>query len=159
LVANDDFEEFQRRRKAVTDTVKAAEKTRLPESLIASHAVAAGTTVECALRRPEVHYKDVAGWLPPLSPELGERVAIEIKYRGYVRRQEQEIERARRDEALPIPERLEFGQLSGLSLEAREKWSRQRPRTLGAASRIPGVTPADVAILAVHLRRPQQLSA
>ncbi|MBV8689785.1 MAG: tRNA uridine-5-carboxymethylaminomethyl(34) synthesis enzyme MnmG, partial [Candidatus Eremiobacteraeota bacterium] len=159
LVGKDDFEKFLQRRKAVTEAVRTAEKTRLPESLIASQAIAAGTTVECALRRPEVRYTDVAGWLPPLSAELGERVAIEIKYRGYVRRQEQEIERARRDEALPIPERLEFGQLSGLSLEAREKWSRQRPRTLGAASRIPGVTPADVAILAVHLRRPQQLSA
>ncbi|MBV9277625.1 MAG: tRNA uridine-5-carboxymethylaminomethyl(34) synthesis enzyme MnmG, partial [Candidatus Eremiobacteraeota bacterium] len=95
LVGKDDFEKFLQRRKAVTEAVRTAEKTRLPESLIASQAIAAGTTVECALRRPEVRYKDVAGWLPPLSPELGERVAIEIKYRGYVRRQEQEIERAR----------------------------------------------------------------
>ena len=65
--------------------------------------------------RPEVDFADVAGRLPAVSPEIGERVAIEVKYQGYVRRQEMEIERAGREEHLEIPERIEFVKLDALS--------------------------------------------
>jgi len=72
---------------------------------------------------------------------------------GYVRRQEIAIEKARRNETSLIPPTLEFATIAALSIEAREKLGAQRPRTLGAAGRIPGVTPADVAILSMYVER------
>ncbi|MBV9973612.1 MAG: tRNA uridine-5-carboxymethylaminomethyl(34) synthesis enzyme MnmG, partial [Candidatus Eremiobacteraeota bacterium] len=159
LVTDEDFEAFERRQETVRRLIALSRATRCPQREIAARKIAAGTTVEAVLRRPEVRFDHVADTLPPVSAEIGERVAIEVKYQGYVRRQELEIERASRDEGLRIPETLEFSSIAALSREAREKLARQRPRTLGAASRIPGVNPADVAILSVHLRRPRPLSA
>ncbi|MBV9972045.1 MAG: tRNA uridine-5-carboxymethylaminomethyl(34) synthesis enzyme MnmG, partial [Candidatus Eremiobacteraeota bacterium] len=159
LVTDEDFEAFERRQQTVRRLIALSRVTRCPQPEIAARKVPAGTTVEAVLRRPEVRFDHVADTLPPVSAEIGERVAIEVKYQGYVRRQELEIERASREESLRIPETLEFSSIAALSREAREKLARQRPRTLGAASRIPGVNPADVAILSVHLRRPRPLSA
>ncbi|MBV8727892.1 MAG: tRNA uridine-5-carboxymethylaminomethyl(34) synthesis enzyme MnmG [Candidatus Eremiobacteraeota bacterium] len=153
LVSDADFEAFEQRQAQLRDSIEASERIRLHECEIACQTIPAGTTIGQALRRPELRFADVARWLPPVSAAIGERVEIEIKYRGYVRRQELEIDRASRDERLEIPERLNFAQLTALSREAREKLSRRRPRTLGAASRIPGVSAADVAVLSVHLKR------
>jgi len=88
-----------------------------------------------------------------IEREIGERVAIELKCAGYVRRQQVAIERALRDEAVTIPDDFAFDEVRALSREAREKLSRHRPRTLGAAGRVPGVTPADVAILSILLAK------
>jgi tRNA uridine 5-carboxymethylaminomethyl modification enzyme len=72
---------------------------------------------------------------------------------GYVRRQQEAIERAARDEAVTVPADLDYSAIRALSREGREKLDRTRPRTLGAARRIPGLTPTDVALLSVHLHR------
>ena len=72
---------------------------------------------------------------------------------GYVQRQETAIERAARDEAVLLPADLEYGAIRALSREAREKLDRIRPRTLGAAARIPGISPTDVALVSVHVHR------
>jgi tRNA uridine 5-carboxymethylaminomethyl modification enzyme len=78
-------------------------------------------------------------------------VEIHAKYEGYIDRQQQEVDKLRRMESRVIPDDFDFNEVKGLSYESREKLLRQRPRSIGQASRIPGVTPADVSILLVSL--------
>ena len=78
---------------------------------------------------------------------------MRAKYAGYIERQQDEIERARRNEETRLPEDLDYRQLTGLSHEVRQKLAEVRPATLGQAARIPGVTPAAVSILLVHLKK------
>jgi tRNA uridine 5-carboxymethylaminomethyl modification enzyme len=150
------FDAFVRRRAAIEAYIERAERTRLPELLINNSVMARGTSVADALRRPEIGFPDVADRLAA-DPEIGERATIEIKCAGYVRRQQALIERAERDEAVKIPDDLAFDDLAALSREAREKLTLHRPRTLGAAGRVPGVTPADVAILSVMIHRRERV--
>ncbi len=110
------------------------------------------------LRRPEVGLADVAPRLPQLAAlelDVDERecVEVEVKYAGYVERERLQVERMRRQERTEIPGDLDLGSLAGLANEAREKLARLRPRTLGAAGRIDGVRPPDVALLAIHVER------
>jgi tRNA uridine 5-carboxymethylaminomethyl modification enzyme len=109
------------------------------------------------LRRPEVKYVELItlpGVGPGVSdPAVAEQVEIQCKYAGYIERQQEEIHRNRRHEEMHLPPELDYGKVRGLSTEVREKLSRHRPTTLGQAGRIPGVTPAAVSLLLVHLKR------
>jgi tRNA uridine 5-carboxymethylaminomethyl modification enzyme len=110
------------------------------------------------LLRPEVGYADLEARHPELealalAPELAQAVEVELKYSGYVVRQEQNVERMRRQESLEIPDAIDYRTLGGLANEAKDKLSRLRPRTLGAAARIAGVRPPDVTLLAIHIER------
>ena len=109
------------------------------------------------LRRPELDYPTLMR-VPGLGPGLAdakaaEQVAIETKYSGYLGRQRDEIARHRRNEATAIPEGFDFAAVHGLSSEVRQKLERVRPQTMGQAQRIPGMTPAAVSLLLVHLER------
>ena len=130
---------------------------RLGISAIGGERFEAGATVADALRRPSLGFTEVAPFLSePLEAEIGERLAIEIKVEGYVRRELLAIEKAARTETVGIPEDLDYASIPQLSREAREKFAQQRPRTLGAAGRIPGATPSDIAILAVFVHKNRQ---
>lgn len=112
-------------------------------------------TVAEASRRPEVSFGSICNNLPNdirKSYSLVEKVLIEIKYEGYLRRQEQQLKRFKSMEELKIPESLDFGALKGLKKEAIEKLCRIKPLTLGQASRISGVSPGDIAVLMVYLK-------
>ncbi len=114
------------------------------------------TLLEKLICRPEVEAQHVALFLPEaLREQVGEealRVAVnDLKYAGYIESQRQLAEKLERMEARAIPEDLDFGQISGLSREIVEKLSRIRPRTLGQARRIPGMTPAALTLLNIHL--------
>ncbi len=115
------------------------------------------TTLSELLRRPEVDYPllmDLPGMGPGLPPgQAAEQVAIEAKYAGYLTRQLADIDRHRRYETLLLPESLDYQLVSGLSNEVRQKLAAARPATLGQASRLPGITPAAVSLLLVHLRK------
>jgi tRNA uridine 5-carboxymethylaminomethyl modification enzyme len=107
------------------------------------------------LRRPEISYRDVAGLVPPpvpLSPEAAEEVEVEIKYAGYIAKEEQLVRQMERLERRQLPEDLDYENIRALSNEAREKLTRIRPRTLGQAARIPGVSPADISVLLIYLK-------
>jgi tRNA uridine 5-carboxymethylaminomethyl modification enzyme len=109
------------------------------------------------LRRPEVSYETLMT-LPGAGPgledgEIARQVEIEHKYGGYIERQRQEIEHARRHEQTRLPEDLDYAAVAGLSIEERQKLARHRPMTLGEASRLSGVTPAAISLLLVHLKR------
>jgi tRNA uridine 5-carboxymethylaminomethyl modification enzyme len=121
------------------------------------------TLVE-VLRRPEVSLADLERERPEvaalgLEPDLREALEIEVKYAGYVARERDAVERARRQAEVEIPLELDYAALKGLANEARGKLERLRPRTLGAASRIAGVRPPDVALLAVHVERLRRTAA
>jgi len=108
------------------------------------------------LRRPEVGYNTVEVLSPPedeLCPGAKEQVEVLVKYDGYIRRQAKEVERLRQYEKKRIPEGFDYASLSGLSSEVVQKLEKVRPDTVGQAGRIPGVTPAAVAILLVALER------
>jgi tRNA uridine 5-carboxymethylaminomethyl modification enzyme len=147
LLPDDAFEAFERRRERLEDGLARAHVQRLRNA-----PDLAGSTVAAALRRPGLGPPDVAAEFACDSETL-ERVAIEIKLEGYVRRQRDAVARAKRDEDAAIPDDFLFAEVSALSREARDKFARYRPRSLGAAGRLPGVSPADVAILSVALHR------
>jgi len=124
------------------------------------------------LRRPGVGYDAVAAVAAAARPEAGvsretlrgecgavladqvlEQVEIATKYAGYIRKQEEEVERAAHYEHLKLPDELDYEAVTALSFEVRQKLSRHRPETLGQASRISGVTPAAVSLLLVHLKK------
>jgi tRNA uridine 5-carboxymethylaminomethyl modification enzyme len=113
-------------------------------------------TLEVLLRRPELVLDNLLFLSQPLanlSREAREQLEVAVKYEGYIQRQLEEVERFRRTEEVPFPKDFDFGKVSGLSAEVREKLVRVHPVNLGQAARIPGVTPAAVAILSVLLRR------
>jgi tRNA uridine 5-carboxymethylaminomethyl modification enzyme len=108
------------------------------------------------LRRPEVDYDLVAALAPPAAPcapGIAQQVQIEAKYAGYIEKQLVEVARFRRLEDRRIPSDLDYSLLVGLRAEAQETLTRVRPATVGQASRLAGVNPADISVLLVHLKR------
>jgi tRNA uridine 5-carboxymethylaminomethyl modification enzyme len=166
LIDDETWSAFTTRRDALTRARRHAETTRIGATALAASpdtnaagpntqpTLPQGATLADALRRPDVTVADVLDRFPAeIPPEIAARAEIEIKMEGYVRRQQQAIDRAARDEAVALPTGLDYATIRALSREAREKFERARPLTLGAASRIPGITPADVALVAVHVHR------
>ena len=98
----------------------------------------------------------VIGWGQGVTPMLAERLETEIKYAGYIARQDRMIRDMARREKTLIPEDFSYQELTGLTLEAREKLARIRPRSLGQAGRIPGVSPSDLAQLSIALAAAQK---
>jgi tRNA uridine 5-carboxymethylaminomethyl modification enzyme len=158
LVCDRRWERFLERRRAIQEARDRVGRTLFPAGFAFQGARGSVTLDRAAagpqwLRRPEVDYR-VAHQAPQwrdLDPLALRQVEIEEKYAGYIRRQQDEIERQRRLEGREIPPELDFAAINGLSSEAREKLSRVRPLNLGQAARIPGVTPADVSVLMVVL--------
>ncbi len=146
LLPDDDFERFCERRAALERAHERVRSTRMPRV-----AGVVGRSVGEYLRRPEVEFSEIAPLVPEIAPEIGERVEIDLKLEGYVGRVETAIARAARDEATVVPADFDFAAVRQLSREAREKFARHRPRSLGAASRISGITPADIGILTIVL--------
>ena len=115
-----------------------------------------GASAAELLRRPALRYTDIARMLPEnpdVTPFIAYCLETEIKYEGYIKRQQSQIGAVKRQEETPIPEDFDYAPLTGLRLEAREKLAKIRPRSVGQAARIPGVGPADVACLAVELAK------
>jgi tRNA uridine 5-carboxymethylaminomethyl modification enzyme len=134
---------------------KVAEIDRLLEHL-KNRRVRGGQTLEQWLRRPEVAWPqlcELAAGDPALetTPEVAEQVMLEVKYAGYVQRQATQIERFHRLESKPIPAHFDYDAVPQLRAEAREKLSRIRPTSIGQASRISGISPADLALLLIYL--------
>ena len=107
------------------------------------------------LARTEIGYGDILELCPPgvaLPSDVAQHVEIEIKYRGYIAREQGRIEQLSRHEDSQLPRDIDYGVVHGLSTEAGQKLNDIRPRTIGQAGRIPGVSPADVAVLLIHLK-------
>ncbi|MDO5153807.1 MAG: tRNA uridine-5-carboxymethylaminomethyl(34) synthesis enzyme MnmG [Eubacteriales bacterium] len=108
------------------------------------------------LRRPQVSYADLAPFdagRPELPPAVTGEVEIQIKYAGYLARQEKQVEEFKKEEARRLPEDIDYQSIAGLRLEARQKLSQIRPMSIGQAGRISGVSPADIAVLLIYLEQ------
>ena len=108
------------------------------------------------LRRPQVSYADIAPFdpeRPELSPAVTDEVEIQIKYAGYLTRQEKQVEEFKKEEARLLPDDLDYAAIPGLRLEAREKLAAIHPVSIGQAGRISGVSPADIAVLLIYLEQ------
>ncbi|MBW6510813.1 MAG: tRNA uridine-5-carboxymethylaminomethyl(34) synthesis enzyme MnmG [Desulfuromonadaceae bacterium] len=115
-----------------------------------------GATLCELLKRPDIYIRDLLFLHPglaELTPRAREQLEIETKYAGYIVRQEEQVARLRKVEEVKIPPGFRYTEINGLSAEVREKLSRIEPATLGQAGRIPGITPAAIAILSVMLKR------
>lgn len=115
-----------------------------------------GLSWEEVLRRPDVHIdqlKNLSSELEDMDPVVLDQLEISIKYEGYIKRQLEQVEKFRKAEKVLIDSDYDYDKVNGLSLEVREKLKKIRPLTLGQASRIPGVTPAAIAVLSVQLRK------
>ena len=115
-----------------------------------------GCSLIALLRRPQLHYDELDSFdptRPDLPADVGEQVEISVKYEGYIQRQQKQVEDFRKMERHKLPADLDYSGIQGLRLEAREKLAAIRPLDLGQASRISGVSPADVAALMIWLER------
>lgn len=146
---------------------KAAERARLRQTVLppteelngllvesGTTPVVTGIRLEDLLRRPQITYRTLAALGQDdasLDPLVREQVEVEVKYEGYVRRQQADIDEMRRLENRLLPPDIDYTAITGLRLEAQEKLQRIRPRSIGQASRISGVSPADVSVLIVWL--------
>lgn len=114
-------------------------------------------TLHELLRRPNVSYRSLSLIMAPEkgveSHVVAEQVEVQAKYEGYIARQQDEIEGREAQEATPLPAELDYAEVHGLSIEARQTLARQRPQTIGQAARMSGITPAAISLLLVHLRR------
>lgn len=152
LISSERYHAVEEKRRAV-----AAELERLESSYI-NHSDRSVRAVEF-LRRPEVNYRTLVdlGWNTfNLSSDAAVQVETEAKYAGYIKKQSNEVARMARLESREFPQGFDYGAVVSLRYEACQKLKKIRPATLGQASRIDGVTPADVAILMVHLERGRQ---
>ena len=167
LIPEEQYRRFLAKKRLIEETLKRLSERRLrPTQGINDRLKAMGTaplktpvSLKELLRRPEVKLQDLATFDPELEglpPEVVEEVTFQVKYEGYIQRQQEQVEKFRRLEEVRIPEDFDYQGIPGLSNEVREKLSRIRPRTLGQASRIPGVTPAAIMILQVYLKKQQR---
>jgi tRNA uridine 5-carboxymethylaminomethyl modification enzyme len=164
LISDIRYEKVLKKYDAVDREIKRLESTFLPPtpelaSLLESCGTTAppsGVSLASLLRRPQLDYKSLAPFdrdRPGLSQAVAEQAEISIKYDGYIRRQTRQVEDLKRMETVKLPEDIDYDGLQGLRLEARQKLGKIRPLNLGQASRISGVSPADIAALMIYLGR------
>jgi tRNA uridine 5-carboxymethylaminomethyl modification enzyme len=136
------YELFVTKRDQIEQEIVRLKKTRIGADALAQ-----------ILRRPEITYQTLPQRNESLSPEVAEAVETEIKYEGYIERQISDVEKFKSLESKNIPEAFNYTSVLGLSAEARQKLIKVRPLSLGQASRISGVSPADVGLIAIWLKR------
>ncbi|MEW6429698.1 MAG: tRNA uridine-5-carboxymethylaminomethyl(34) synthesis enzyme MnmG [Thermodesulfobacteriota bacterium] len=164
LVDDDTWGRFSAKRRSITDTlawlrgvtIKPDPATNARLADLGAAPLRQPCTLADLLRRPDMDLAAVAGVggrQPDLSAEVVQEVELEIKYQGYIDRQRQQVERFRRQEDQALPEKIDYRAMAGLSNEVVEKLMRVRPRSLGQAARISGVTPSAIAVLQIHLKK------
>ena len=163
LVSEQEYASFFEKRRLISGDLARIATTRLANSdsqleVFARRGITdiqKGTTLEQLLRRSDICYSDLAE-LDPVSRETSavvrEQVEIQIKYKGYIDRQMEQVEQSKKLETTRIPADIDYGSVKSLTTEVREKLLKNRPDTLGQASRIPGVTPAAISILSIALK-------
>lgn len=164
LISEERMKKFLHKKELIAEERKRAEKLSVPMSeeldklLVSLGTAPLKTGVKFAelLKRPQLTYEKLAPFdknRPDLPYEIFEQVEIEIKYEGYIKRQQAQIDEMRRLEKKLIPTDMDYREISGLRLEAAEKLAKIRPASIGQASRISGVSPADISVLLIHLAR------
>ena len=164
LVPQSRLEEVEEKYRAVKREITRLESNGIPGSPALNDMLAARDTAPVAnsarladlLRRPQVTYEDLAPFdtqRPELPRSVTDEVEIQLKYAGYLARQEKQVAEFKKEEARLLPEDLDYTAIQGLRLEARQKLQEIRPVSLGQAGRISGVSPADIAVLMIYLEQ------
>jgi len=164
LISDERYEKFLKKKEMIeNETERVRRKTIAPEKGINEYLVQKGTAPLSTgikeaelIKRPQLKYSDVMKFdneAPDVPRDVAEQVEITLKYEGYIKMQLAEIKEMRRLENKIIPENTDYSDIGSLRKEAREKLLKIRPETLGQASRISGVSPADISVLAVYLSR------
>ncbi|MCL6559572.1 MAG: tRNA uridine-5-carboxymethylaminomethyl(34) synthesis enzyme MnmG, partial [Firmicutes bacterium] len=165
LVSAERYSIYEKKKKLVEEEKQRLERTVVPvteevKKVLAGLNTAAlpqqGITLAGLLRRPEINYEKlllIPGDHPELPEEVREQVEIQIKYEGYIKKQQAQVERFQRLEEKKIPPDINYSQIKGLSVEAMEKLEMIRPASIGQAARIAGVTPADISVLLIYLEQ------
>ncbi len=164
LINEERYKLFDNKKKLIEDEVARLEKTVVPPSeevnsfleSKGSSKIISGIKLAELLRRPEVLYEDMAV-IDPERPELShavrEQVEISVKYEGYIKRQMQQVEQFKKLENRKLPENIDYKEVYGLSNEAKQKLNLMKPESVGQASRISGVSPADISVLLIYLEQ------
>lgn len=162
LISDEQLARVEEKYAAVKAEIRRLESTGLPatpelNAFLREHGsspVVSSAKLSDLLRRPELGYDSLAPFdpeRPVLPPEVTQQVEIRVKYEGYLRRQEKQIEEFAQEEARLLPPDADYNSIGGLRLEARQKLSEIRPHSIGQAGRISGVSPADIAVLLIWL--------
>ena len=163
LVTDERWEKFQETQRLTEEELRRLRETVVPYDVINPYLETLGgdpvegkTSLAELLRRPEVSYENLRA-IDPDRPQLPfhvvEKIEVELKYAGYIAKQQAQIERFKKLEEKQIPEGMDYTNIEGLRLEARQKLNAQQPASIGQASRISGVSPADVNVLLVYLEK------
>jgi len=164
LLSDDNFEQLQdlrRRRQHVADNLKTfhVKQDALDSNLIPY----AGKSYAEVLRRPDVDISMMSNFIQgiqdsePLTSEHTSRIEIEVKYEGYIQKQQHQIDEMLKLENMKIPQNVDFAQLNGISVESAQRLNHIRPSTVGQASRISGVSPSDMTVLIYHIKNRSKL--
>ncbi len=163
LISDERYAKFLEKKKKIEE-----EKNRLKETIVkpteevnsflrkcGTAELTTGTKLSELLKRAEITYEALAEIdknRPILGEQVREEVEIQIKYEGYIKMQEAQVEKFEKMEKKLLPEEIDYNEISGISLEARQKLNKHKPHSIGQASRISGVSPADIAVLLVYLQ-------
>ncbi len=164
LINEERYKMFENKKKLIEDEIARLEKTVVPPSeevngfleSKGSSKIISGVKLAELLRRPEILYEDMAvidPERPVLSHAVREQVEISVKYEGYIKRQMQQVEQFKKLENRKLPENIDYSEVYGLSNEARQKLNLMKPESVGQASRISGVSPADISVLLIYLEQ------
>ncbi len=164
LVSEEEYRRVLWKEKAIEEEIDRLKKVnvgtgKVVQDLLEQHnstLLKSGTTLEELIKRPELDYfmlTELDQDRPSLPEDVQEQVNINIKYAGYIKRQKQQVDQFKKLESKKIPENFDYSQVSNLRKEAMQKLNRQKPVSIGQASRISGVSPADISVLCVYLEQ------
>ena len=164
LVSEERYQRFLKKKKQIAEeinrvktiTIGAGQEVRQFLESVNSTPLTTSATLAELIRRPELNYRILAALdpdRPKLSEEVQDEVEIEIKYEGYIERQTKQVKQFRKTEHMKIPETIDYDLVPSLRNEARQKLKEIRPSSIGQASRIMGVNPADLSVLLIYLKR------
>ena len=164
LISRERYERFLKKTELIAEERKRVEKTIIAPSeklnaLLVSREtspIVSGVRLSELIKRPQLGYELLTEFdkdRPDLPYEIFEQVEIDIKYEGYIKRQQAQVDEMHRLEVRTLPQDIDYNSITGLRLEAREKLTKIRPKSVGQASRISGVSPADISVLLIYLEK------
>ena len=164
LISQERYDRYLEKQRLISDEVKRAESTTVSPTdelnmILEAHGttpVTTGVRLAELLKRPQLSYRALAAvdkTRPNLPPDVIERAEVVIKYDGYIKRQLAQVERFSKTEAIKLPKDIDYNTVKGLRIEARQKLNAIKPDNIGQASRISGVSPADITVLLIHFRQ------
>ena len=162
MISEQRYQKFINKRANIEKEIERIKKTNIPPSEElnrfleekGSTPISTGIKLAELIRRPEISYSDMAAFdknRPELTKAESEQAEIAVEYEGYIKRQCEQVEKFKKNERTVIPENINYDDVYGLRIEARQKLNDMRPENVGRASRISGVSPADIGVLLIYL--------